>query len=463
MKPKPFASHISESARTSLLLDLPFVGVAVFDPQARKWTRFNDRLCEMLGYQRDELARLSWREVCHSLDHADSRIAFRRVLSRRAKHVRTVHRLVRKDRSLLQAEIDLSVARPRAGARGQVIALIAEVHDLTGRERADAARRDAEEKLQAVVEQSITGIYIIEEGRFIYANPRLAEIFGYAPAELSGLPVLELVAPEDRDLVRRNVERRMSGELNSVQYDFRGLRKDGARIDIGAHGNVATIRGKRVIVGVLQDITERRKSRKRINEYIRRLESAMLATVDSISRMVDLRDPYTAGHERRVAHIAAAIARELGLESEKVRGLEIAGRLHDIGKISIPAEILAKPARLSKAEYEIVKLHSGHGLGILSVVEFPWPVAEIAHQHHERLDGSGYPQGLVNGSIIPEARILAVADVIEAMATHRPYRPSLGLETALEEIERGAGAQYDADVATAAVRLFRERAYQIPV
>jgi HD-GYP domain-containing protein (c-di-GMP phosphodiesterase class II) len=136
--------------------------------------------------------------------------------------------------------------------------------------------------------------------------------------------------------------------------------------------------------------------------------------------------------------------------------------LHDIGKISIPAEILAKPARLSAAEFEIIKLHAEHGLGILNVVEFPWPVAQIAHQHHERLDGSGYPQGLKNGAILPEARILAVADVIEAMASHRPYRASLGVEPALEEIERGAGLRYDADVAASALRLFRDDRYRIP-
>jgi PAS domain S-box-containing protein len=455
----------SDSRWLRALLDLPFVGVAVFDLKSRKWTQFNDRLCELLGYRREELAGLSWREVCHPLDHADSDAALRRVLSRRAKHVRAVHRLVRKDRSHLNADIDLSLIRPRAGGRGQIVALVAEAaprRDANERRRAEAGRREAEDKLRAIVEQSITGIYIIEEGRFSYVNPRLAEIFGYPPAELIGMPIAGLVAPEDRDLVLENVRRRVSGEISSLQYEFRGLRRDGTRVEVGVHGNSASIRGKRVIIGVIQDITDRYRSQQHIKEYVRRLESAMLATVDSITRIVDLRDPYTAGHERRVAGIAAAIARELGLEDEKVRGLEIAGRLHDIGKISIPAEILSKPARLSSAEYEIVKLHSAHGYGILSAVDFPWPVAEIAHQHHERMDGSGYPRGLKNGAIMHEARILAVADVIEAMASHRPYRASIGIEPALAEIGRGAGLQYDADVCAAAQRLFRDGGYQIP-
>ncbi|MEW6688882.1 MAG: PAS domain S-box protein [Pseudomonadota bacterium] len=441
------------------LLDLPFVGVCVFDLQTRRWVRLNDRFCALLGYERREMARLDWRQVCHPLDQADCDAKFRRLVQRRARHVRMVHRLLRKDGSFIRAEIDLSLAQPRAGPREMVVALVA---DVTERDRARAAHREAEEKLQAVVEQSIIGIYIIEDERLAHVNPRFAEIFGYTVAELFGMPAVELVAPQDRDLVLENIRRRVAGELRSMRYEFRGRRKDGSLIELGAHGSTATLRGKRVIVGVLQDITERKRGEQRVQGYVRRLESAMLATVDSITRIIDLRDPYTAGHERRVAHISAAIARRLGLEDERVRGLEIAGRLHDIGKISIPAEILAKPARLSGAEFEIVKLHAEHGLRILNVVDFPWPVAQIAHQHHERLDGSGYPQGLMNGAILPEARILAVADVIEAMASHRPYRASLGVAPALEEIERGAGQHYDPDVAACALRLFREGDYQIP-
>jgi PAS domain S-box-containing protein len=447
------------------LLDLPFVGVGIFDVQTRRWVRFNERFCSLLGYERREMARLNWRKVCHPLDQSECDAKFRRLVSRRARHVRAVYRLLRKDGTVVHAEVDLSLARPRASAREMVVALLADAtapQATAANESYGHAHRDAEEKLQAVVEQSITGIYIIEDERLTYVNPRFAEIFGYTVAELSGMPAAELAAPQDRDLVLENIRRRVAGEARSVHYEFRGRRKDGGLIELGAHGSTATIRGKRVIVGVLQDITERKRGEQRIRDYVRRLESAMLATVDSITRIVDLRDPYTAGHERRVAHISAAIARRLALEDERVRGLEIAGRLHDIGKISIPAEILSKPARLSKAEFEIVKLHAEHGLGILNVVEFPWPVAQIAHQHHERLDGSGYPQGLKNGAILPEARILAVADVIEAMASHRPYRASLGIEPALEEIERGAGVRYDADVAAGALRLFRDDGFRIP-
>jgi PAS domain S-box-containing protein len=456
-----------------LLLDLPFVGVAICDATDHRWTHINDRFCAMVGYDAGELARMNWHDLCHPGDRADGDAAFKRLLARRSLHVRSALRLIRKDGSVSHTEIDLSFKRALSGSEEYVVALVSDAAtrqtpaaEANGRakiERAEAARRDAEEKLHAVVEQSITGNYIIEDGRFSFVNPRMAEIFGYANGELTGVAALEVVAPEDRDLAAENIRKRLAGEINSLQFEFRGRRKDGALIEVGAHGSLAVIRGKRMIIGVLQDITERSKDERRIKEYVRKLETAMLATVDTISRMVDLRDPYTAGHEKRVAHISAAIARRLGLDGERIKGLEIAGRVHDIGKIGVPSEILSKPVRLSTAEFELVKQHAAHGFGILNGIEFPWPVAEVAHQHHERMDGSGYPRGLKGAEIIHEARILAVADVIEAMSSHRPYRASLGIEPALAEIERGAGQIYDPDVSTAALQLFRDQGYAIPV
>ena len=336
------------------------------------------------------------------------------------------------------------------------------VHDHTELKRAESARQEAEEKLRAVIEQSISGIYIIEQGRFSYVNPRLAEIFGYAPAELQGLPALELVDAADRDRVADNIRRRLDGAVASVKYEFRGRRRDGTVVNIGAHGSVATISGRRVIVGTLQDITARVQNDQRRESDLARMEAAMQATVQTITRIVELRDPYTAGHERRVAALSLLFARELGMDNDRLRGLAIAGGLHDIGKIGVPVEVLVKPTRLSAAEFQVVKDHATHGYGILRVMDFPWPVADAARQHHERVDGSGYPQGLKGAEIILEARILAVADVIEAMASHRPYRPALGLASALDEIERGAGSLYDPEVAAVALRTCRSDAFRLP-
>ena len=188
----------------------------------------------------------------------------------------------------------------------------------------------------------------------------------------------------------------------------------------------------------------------------------MQSTIEVVSTIGEMRDPYTHGHERRVGEIASAIGAEMGLDADRVEGIRVAGYVHDVGKISVPAEILSKPSRLSKAEFDLVKQHAQQSYEILKGVEFPWPVADAARQHHERLDGSGYPQGLKGNQIILEARILGVADVVEAMSSHRPYRPGLGIERALEEIERNREKLYDLQAADACLRLFREKGYTLP-
>jgi HD-GYP domain-containing protein (c-di-GMP phosphodiesterase class II) len=190
-----------------------------------------------------------------------------------------------------------------------------------------------------------------------------------------------------------------------------------------------------------------------------RLRSTFESAIGALAATVEQRDPYTAGHQRRVAQLAVEIGRKLGLEDERLAGLRIAGAIHDIGKISIPAEILSRPGKLSRTEFELIKTHSQVGRDIIVGVDFPWPVAETIYQHHERLDGSGYPRGLKGDEIILEARILAVADMVEAMSSHRPYRPGLGIDTALAQIRQDAGAKLDPQIVDACERLFREQGF----
>ena len=185
---------------------------------------------------------------------------------------------------------------------------------------------------------------------------------------------------------------------------------------------------------------------------LRRLERAMEETVQVIASTVEMRDAYTAGHQRRVAKIAEAIAKEMGLSDDRVHGLRLASIVHDVGKINIPAEILSKPGKLSRFEYELIKTHPQAGYDILKPVEFPWPIADMVLQHHERLNGSGYPKGLKGDAILLEARIIAVADVLEAMISHRPYRPARGVDLALAEIQQGSGKLYDPAVVEACLK-----------
>jgi len=195
-------------------------------------------------------------------------------------------------------------------------------------------------------------------------------------------------------------------------------------------------------------------------EYTQKLVLSMEATIEAIAMTTEMRDPYTAGHQRRVAKLACAIAREMNLSDNQIEGLRLAGLVHDIGKIYIPAEILSKPGNLSEIEFSLVKAHAKAGYDILKTIEFPWPIAQIVLQHHMRVDGSGYPDCARGKEIIIEARILMVADVVEAMASHRPYRPALGIDRALDEISQKKGILYDTEVVDACMRLFKDKGFK---
>jgi putative nucleotidyltransferase with HDIG domain len=190
------------------------------------------------------------------------------------------------------------------------------------------------------------------------------------------------------------------------------------------------------------------------------MERTWEQTVAALASLAESRDPYTAGHQRRVAELAAAIARELRFRKEKVKVIELAAELHDIGKINVPSEILSKPGVLAELEMDIIRTHARKGYEILKDIDMPWNLAEIILQHHERMDGSGYPEGLKGDQICREARIIAVADVVEAMSFHRPYRPARGIELALEEIESHSGTLYDPAAVRACLVLFREKGFR---
>ena len=328
---------------------------------------------------------------------------------------------------------------------------------------ANETLRAAEERFRGLVEQSIAGIYVVQNDKYVYVNPRFAEIFGYGSAEkIIGRDRLSVVAEHDRETVAERVRQRTESELANISYQFTGLRKDGSTIEIGMHGARATHDGRPAVIGLMQDISEKKRAEEQIQRYVVQLEKAFMSTVEVATTLGEMRDPYTAGHERRVAGIAVAIGAELGFDARRQEGLRVAGFLHDVGKITIPTEILSRPGKLSAIEFQLIKVHAQASYDVLKDVDFPWPVAQVALQHHERMDGSGYPQGLKGKAILLEARVMGVADVVEAMSSHRPYRPGLGIDKALAEIERGRGTTYDMEVADACLKLFREKGYTIP-
>jgi len=235
---------------------------------------------------------------------------------------------------------------------------------------------------------------------------------------------------------------------------------DAQRLEAFADHAAAAIENARLFEQSQQEIAVRKRAEEELRHALEKLRKTLGATIQAMSVTVETKDPYTAGHQRRVANLARAIATEMGLSQEQIEGIRMAGGIHDIGKIAIPAEVLSTPNRLNGFQWGMIKTHPKVGYDILKEIEFPWPVAQIVLQHHERLDGSGYPQGLSGEEILLEARVLAVADVVEAMASHRPYRPTCGIDKALEEISQNRGVLYDAEAVDACLKLFTEKGFE---
>lgn len=334
--------------------------------------------------------------------------------------------------------------------------------DLTDIRHNEELLRERELNFRRMIEQPFTGIYVRDEHHFIYMNPRFCEILGYPAEEIKDKALQDLVPDSlSKHLVLENFNiLRESHSSRSYLLPFQ--RKNGQKIILGMHGTSMMWNGKPAVFGLVQDVTEAERSREQIHHYVKALQTAIKGTFNAVAKMVELRDPYTAGHERRVGLIAKEIAKEMGWPAARCDSLELIGLVHDIGKIAIPAEILVKPTALTPIEKKLLEVHTQAGYDILKDIEFDAPIAETILQHHERLDGSGYPRGLKGDQINSEARIIAVADVLESMSSHRPYRPALGIEVAIDELLEGRECKYDAQVVDTIVKLIREKGYQIP-
>jgi PAS domain S-box-containing protein/putative nucleotidyltransferase with HDIG domain len=301
------------------------------------------------------------------------------------------------------------------------------------------------------------------QGRVQYASQSHLHVLGFEPRQMIDTPILHYVAPDDRNAFTAIINEcglnRMSGK---VEFRFRCA--DGHTIWLETIGKpLLDEAGKPSgLIFCSRDIGERKLAEEELRHSFERLGKTLWGTIEAMASLVETRDPYTAGHQRRVTDLAVALAGETGFSGVGVEALRMAGIVHDIGKIAVPSEILNKPGELTATEFELIKSHSEVGFNILKNIDFSLPVAEIVREHHERVNGAGYPRGLKGDDILPEARILAVADVVEAMASHRPYRPSLGIDSALKEITQYAGVLYDAQVVKHCLNLFSVKKYALP-
>jgi PAS domain S-box-containing protein len=339
------------------------------------------------------------------------------------------------------------------------------------RKQAEEALKESERKYRLLAENVNDVIFVLDMNlNYTYVSPSVKFLRGYEPEEVLKNSPHKTLTPSSWDqavsTLSEVMELEKSGHREIQEYrslELEMWRKDGTTVWTEVKFSFLRDENHQAvgILGVTRDITERKQADKDLKETLESLRKAVGATIQVMVSAVEARDPYTSGHQIRSANLARCIATEMGLPKEKIEGIRMAGSIHDIGKLSIPAEILSKPTKLTNIEFSLIKEHSQRGYEMLKDVESPWPLAEIVYQHHERMNGTGYPRNLKGEDILLEARILAVADVVESMASHRPYRPAIGIKAGLEEIEKNKGILYDDAVADACLRLFREKGFQL--
>ncbi len=438
-------------AELELIFDNAAAGIAF--ARERVIQRINHRFAEMFGYDSGELAGKST-EVLYPTREDYEKLG-REAYPELAKGgiYRADVQFKRKDGSLFRAHLTgRTVSRDKGGTESIWV-----LEDITERKTEEERLQRREAYYRALVENGSDVIIVVNaEGKIKYESPGMERVLGYRAAERVGRSSFELIHPEDVAGVEEAYVRILRGDTRHVRVEFRMRHRDGSwRIVEAMTSGPFDSDGERVGIVNLRDVSERRGSEQRALES---MEGAVIA----LATAVESRNPYKAGHGKRVANLATAIGREMQLPEDRMRAIQLAAVIHDIGKIDIPVEILIKPARLNEIELAMIRNHCQAGHDILKNVDFPWPIARIVMQHHELLDGSGYPLKLQGDQILLEARILAVADLVEAMASQRPHRPAAPVDAALVEIIRFRGTKFDPDVIDACVRLFREKGYRLP-
>ena len=306
----------------------------------------------------------------------------------------------------------------------------------------EKALKKSEERFRTLIEENTDGIVVVDEKGIIrFVNTAAVILFEKEKVDLLfkkyGYPISNKAFTEIDILLNSGKKRIVESHVVETEWE-----------------------GERAFLATLRDITKRKKAEEDLQNSNEKLRRLMEETVNGLMSAVEMRDPYTAGHQRRVAELATAIGDELRLNTDKLDGLRIAALIHDIGKIHVPSEILSKPGKLTDIEFTIMESHAQAGYDVLKSIDFPWPIAKTVLQHHEKMNGSSYPNGLFGEEIILEARILCVADVVEAMSSHRPYRPALGLDKAVEEITKNKGILYDPVIVDACVEVIKDKHFK---
>jgi len=459
------ASLHLERNQAQIYLDIVEVMLVVLDAHGII-QMINRKGCQMLGYQLPDIIGKNWFKQCIPADAQEEvREVFRQLMSGEMEGTEYYENPV-----LKRSGETIIVAFHNAYIRnehGNITGILFSGEDITQRIRSGQALRDQQAHITLLLNSTAEAIYGLDtDGKCTFVNKSFLELLGYSGSdELLGRSLHEIMhhTRSDGTPYPKQECRVMDAIRNGVVVhvdDEHFWRQDGSSFPVSYWAH--PIRQNNHVTGCVVtflDISEQIKSKHALAESADRLRQSLEGTIQAIAKSVEARDPYTAGHQHRVSKLATAIAGELGLDNDTIEGIRMGAAIHDIGKIHLPAELLSKPSKLTDVEYMLIKSHPSVGYEILKEIEFPWPIADIAYQHHEHVDGSGYPQGLTLNDICMEARIVAVADAMEAISSHRPYRPALSTEFALEEIQKQSGKFYDPQVVDACVRLFTENRF----
>jgi PAS domain S-box-containing protein/putative nucleotidyltransferase with HDIG domain len=449
------ARDITERKRTQealtlfrSLIDHINDAIEVIDPETGRFLDANEQACLALGYTREEFLTLtvpeinpvvagrSWKETMEELRRSG-------FLIRESQHRR-------KDGSIIPVEINSNYIRLD---RDYVLTV---VRDITERKQAEKALRESAEQYRILTNTAMDGFLKLDlEGHILDVNKVYCDFIDYSKEELLKMTIGDIEAKETPDKVKKHLKK--VTDVGSDRFESFLRRKDGRIIDVEI--SLTSLPQSGHILVFVRDITDRKQAEEELTRSYQQMQEMLDTAVNALASTVEMKDQYTAGHQPRVTQLACAIAEEMGFSKERIEGIRMAGLIHDIGKIMVPAEILNKPGPLTEIQYEMVKMHPRAGYEILKDIKFPWPVAQMVLQHHELMDGSGYPEGLAGEKIMVEARILTVANVIEAMVSHRPYRAAFNIKEALAEILKNKGTLYDPVVVDACRKIFTENRF----
>jgi len=428
-------------------------------------TFFNDATCRQLGYSAEELIGMNYRAYISKEDVQRIYGIFNQVYRTGKPNTDFPVSEIRKDGSLIFTE---NSAIPLLDENHEIIGFRGVARDITERKRAGEAIRKSEAQYRLLAEHTTDTVWLLDMNlKTTYTNPSSEKLLGFTQQELMEMPLEKYITPDSLRLATEAFSEelpRLEADPNYnpiITMELEYYRKDGTTL--WAENKFNLIRdenGKPIsILGETRNITERREAEKKLEQALVAVGKTLSDTVIAISKMVEMKDPFTAGHQIRVAQLASAIANKMNLTDEQTAMLNTAATIHDIGKIYVPSDILSKPGKLNPLEYEIIQTHVRGSYEILKEIDFVGPIAEIVFQHHERMDGSGYPRAIKGDDILLEAKILMVADVVEAMSSHRPYRASMGIDKALAEITLNRGKLYDEGAVDACLELFRNNEF----